>query len=725
MISRPHLVNLLHAGADCKLTLLSAPTGFGKTTMLAQWRAAEERNRPFAWVTLDAGDKDPVTLLAHVVEAVDRIEPGFGDHIQRLLRIGAVDLRGVVLPRLVHELGALARRIVVVLDDYHLLQGRRSNDLIALVLERLPEMVQIVISSRTEPPIPLGRLRASRDLVEIRSVELSFGREAAGRLLRATLGAELDRKYVEILLERTEGWPAGLYLAALSLKQATDMKAAISVFAGDDRHLVDYLTEEVGERQPPRLRRFLFRTSILERFSAPLCDAVTGEDDAAELLEDLERSNLFLVPLDERRQWYRYHRLFADLLRLDLRNSEPESIPSLHARAAAYYLKSGDFEDAVRHMLSSHDFRTVGELIARHWLTYMNQGRRATLRSWLAQVPEDEVISYPPLALVHAWISALTGDTAGFQRWLAVAESGIYVGSLPDGTTSLESGAAVVRAAFAFGHVQQTLDAARRALELEASPDSPWHAVVPGVLGYNLYWAGEGDESRRMLEESLRVGEDGALLPTARLLFTGFLALVEYDASHVARAERLALDAIDYADDHGLNVNGEVGVSHVVQGMVLASQGQLHRAAEQMERGIALRRLVGKHNGYPHALLAYAPIRQALGDRAGARALFQEASALIDGYEDPGRLLLGMRDRVERKLRLVPTRRGELGQDLSEQELRVLALLDRGLQRPQIADTLHLSVNTVKSHLRSIYRKLGASSREEALERARQRAVLL
>jgi LuxR family maltose regulon positive regulatory protein len=725
MIPRPHLVNLLNAGADCKLTLLSAPTGFGKTTLLAQWRAAESDNRPFAWVSLDAGDNDPVRLCTYVVEAVDRIEPGFGDDVRKLLRTGGVDFGNVMLPRLVNEIASLSRRIVIVFDDYHLLGRGSSNNVTSFIVEYLPETVQFVISTRTEPSVSLGRLRASRELAEIRAPDLAFGEEQASALMRATLGeGDLESEDLKILLAKTEGWPAGLYLAALSLRDVPDVSTSIRDFAGDDRHVVDYLTEEVVENQPPKLRRFLFRTSILERFCAPLCDAVTEEDDAAELLEDLERSNLFLVPLDERRQWYRYHHLFADLLQLDLQNSEPESIPSLHARAAAYYLKSGDLDEAVRHTLASRDFREVGELIARHWLKFLNQGRRVTLRSWLAQIPEDVVIGYPPLALVYAWISALTGDAAGFQRWLAVVESGSHVGPLPDGTTSLESGAAGVRAAFVFGDVQRTLDAARRALELETGPDSPWHAVVPGVLGYNLYWAGEGDESQRMLEEALWLGENSSLLPTARLLFMGFHALVEYDAGHVARAERFALDAIDYADVNGLIANYEVGVAHIVLGMVLASRRQLHRAAEQFEHGIALRRLVGKHNGYAHALLTYAPIRQALGDRSEARALFEQASTLIDEYEDPGQLLLSLRERTMRKLQLAPRIRGELGQELSSQELKILPLLDRGLSRQEIADSLHLSVNTVKSHIRSIYRKLGVRSREQALEQARQRALL-
>jgi LuxR family transcriptional regulator, maltose regulon positive regulatory protein len=723
-VPRPDLIKFLNAGSRCKLTLLSAPTGFGKTTLLTQWRAAEVDNRPFAWVTLDAGDQDPIRLCVYVVEAIDRVQPGFGDGMWRLLRTSGVDFKSTVLPRLVNELASLPRRIVVVFDDYHSLERGWADNPTNFVLEHLPDTVQFVISSRTEPSVPLGRLRASGQLAEIRAVDLAFGEEEAGVLLRATLGAELDREDLEILVRRTEGWSAGLYLAALSLRQAPDIRAAIYDFAGDDRHVVDYLTEEVLARQRPEVRRFLLRTSILEQFTAPLCDAVRGEGGSLGLLEELEQSNLFLVPLDEKREWYRYHNLFADLLRLELRNSEPKSLPVLHKRAASWYLEAGAVEDAVRHTLASRDFRVAGEMIARHWVTYLAHGRRETLRSWIAQIPEVEVMGYPPLALVQAWLSALGGEAAGFRRWLAVAENGSYDGRLPDGTTSLESGAAVVRSGFAFGDVRRTLEAARRASELEVSPESPWRAVVPGTLGYALYWAGEADESRRMLEESLRVGEDGSLPPTARLLFTGFLALVEYDAGRVAMAERLAVDAMDYADFRGLNTNPEGGVAHVVLGMVLASRRRLREAAQKMERGISFRRLVGEHNGYPHALLAYAPIRQALGDRAGARALFREASALIEGYEVPGRLHLDMRDRVERKLRLVSTRRGELGQDLSEQELRVVTLPGRGLQRPQIADILHLSVNTVKSHLRSVYRKLGASSREEAVDRARRLDLL-
>ena len=303
MISRPHLVTLLNSGADCKLTLLSAPTGFGKTTLLAQWRAAEEHNKPFAWVSLDAGDKDPVRLLTYVVEAVDRIEPGFGDGMRMLLRSGEVDFGNVVLPRLVNEIASLSRRIVVVFDDYDLLMKDGPNHLTSFIIEYLPETVQFVISTRTKPSISLGRLRASGGLVEIRGSDLAFGEEEAGALMRATLGrADVDSEDLRILLAKTEGWPAGLYLAALSLRDAPDVSTAIRDFAGNDRHVVDYLTEEVVERQPPKLRRFLFKTSILERFCAPLCDAVTGEDDAAELLKDIEQSNLFLVPLDEHRQ---------------------------------------------------------------------------------------------------------------------------------------------------------------------------------------------------------------------------------------------------------------------------------------------------------------------------------------------------------------------------------------------------------------------------------------
>ena len=535
LVFRPWLLDLLRTGSRRRLTLLSAPTGYGKTTLLAQWRESEE-TRQFAWISLDESDKDPMRLAACVVEAVDRVEPGFSEGFRGLLRNPGADFAGVVLPRLVSALAEIPREVVLVFEDYHLL-GRSSTDNPATyLLEHLPENVQIVISTQTEPRIPVGRLRASGDLVEVRAADLCFGQDSARALLRMAVGIDLSDANLKSLLDRTEGWPAGIYLAALALRRSSDPSQDIQNFSGSARHVADYLTEEVLERQLPKARRFLLRTSILDRFNASLCGAVADENDADELLGWLEHSNLFLIPLDDRREWYRYHHLFADLLQLELKNTEPDVVPELHKRAAAWYRDAGDVEAAVRHTLASGDYSGAGELIVRHWLTFLHEGRTGTLRSWISSMPEAAVARYSPLALVNAWLSAFEGDFAALGRWISVAENGSHDGPLPDGTASLESGVAVLRASYPFDGIRQGCEAGQRALELESAPDSPWASLVRAALGYSLYWAGEPEESRRMLEECLRLARASPTLPATSIIATGYLSLVEAEAGSTVRA---------------------------------------------------------------------------------------------------------------------------------------------------------------------------------------------
>ena len=703
--------------------MLSAPTGYGKTTLLVQWRASEEESRPFAWISLDKNHRDPMRLAAYVVEAVDRVEPGFGEDFRGLLRNPGADFAGVVLPRLVSGLAGIQRDTVLVFEDYHLLGSGLTGNPATYVLEHLPENVQLVISTRTEPRIPVGRLRASGDLVEVRAADLCFGQDSARTLLRMAVGIELSDADMNALLERTEGWPAGIYLAALALRRSSNPSQDIQNFSGSARHVADYLTEEVLERQLPKARRFLLRTSILDKFNASLCGAVADEENAGELLGWLERSNLFLIPLDDRREWHRYHHLFADLLQLELKNTEPDVVPELHKRAAAWYQDAGDIEAAVRHTLASGDYSGAGDLIVRHWLAFLHEGRTGTLRSWISSMPEAEFARYPPLALVNAWLSAFKGDFASLGRWISIAETGSHDGALPDGTASLESGVAVLRASYPFDGIRQGCEAGQRALELESSPDSPWASLVRAALGYSLYWAGEPEESRLMLEECLRLARVSPTLPATSMIATGYLSLVEAERGSMVRAEQLAREALDQTSAHGFDETHLAGTPRVTLGLILASEGLYKEAAEEFEHGIELVRHIGKNTAHPHALLVYAPTRLDLGDRAGARSLFEEARALVEKYQDPGLHLISMLDRTGRKLRF-SRRQAEPGQDLSEVEREVLDLLARELRRQEIADSLYLSINTVKSHLRSIYRKLGVSSREEAVENARKLGYL-
>ena len=323
-VERRVLISVLAATA-AKLILIEAPAGFGKTTLAAQWRASASEDRPFAWVSLDRGDDDPGRLWWYIVLALQQACPGLGgDEVRRALRAPIPDVTGEVIPLLVNEMAALGAPVVLVLDDYHLIKERSCHEQIAFLLLNLPPSAEIVLITRTDPPLPLARERAAGEMVEIRMGELRFTSAEAAALVHNVSGVELAEPDLALLLERTEGWPAGLYLAALSLRGHPAPSAFIREFTGDNRFIVDFLAEEVLSRQPSHIRQFLARTAILDRFCAPLCAAVAGSANAAEIIDVLERENLFLVPLDDNRQWHRYHHLFAQVLRGELTRTEPD-----------------------------------------------------------------------------------------------------------------------------------------------------------------------------------------------------------------------------------------------------------------------------------------------------------------------------------------------------------------------------------------------------------------
>src|SRR5215218_8749083 len=356
LIPRTDLQALLQTGLGAKLCLLDAPAGAGKTTLLAQWRATAGGGGRVAWVSLDEGDNDSTRFWTYVVEALRTVEPDMGADALDALRHPSADLHRAVLPGLLNELSAAGSPLFLVLDDYHLITSQACHQALAFFLDHLPAGVHLVLSGRTDPPLPLSRMRVSGDMAEIRVGDLQFTGEEALELLNGAMGLQLAADDVERLVERTEGWAAGLYLAGLSLRGRQDPSAFIAAFHGENRHIADYLGEEVLARQPDAIRTFLLHTSILERLSGPLCDAVLETQGSARLLQELEHSNLFLVPLDDRRQWYRYHHLFAQLLRLELGASEPAQLPLLHQRAAAWHRQAGNLDEAIGHASAAGDF---------------------------------------------------------------------------------------------------------------------------------------------------------------------------------------------------------------------------------------------------------------------------------------------------------------------------------------------------------------------------------
>jgi len=363
LIERTALIEILSAEPSRKLTLLSAPAGWGKTTLLAQWASGADDRRRRGWVSLDASDNDPARFWTCAIAALRNASPGVAPRAFELIKMGA-DIRQVVLPTLLDELAAIDYQIALILDDYHVVENRTVHEQVGFVVDRMPQTFQLVIATRSDPMLPLARLRARGDLLELRAEQLRFQAGEAADLLDGVLGVTLTDAQVQLLFRRTEGWAAGLHLAGLSLTGRTDAAAFIETFAGDNRHIVDFLMAEVLDGQPPDLRSFLLRTSVLGRLSGALCDAVLETSGSASVLEKIERENLFVVPLDMSRHWYRYHQLFGELLRTELRRSEPDLVADLHRRAATWFEAEGLVDEAERHLVAGGDMARSAELIA-------------------------------------------------------------------------------------------------------------------------------------------------------------------------------------------------------------------------------------------------------------------------------------------------------------------------------------------------------------------------
>jgi LuxR family maltose regulon positive regulatory protein len=722
LIPRVDLLSLLQASLQLKLCLVEAPAGFGKTTLLAQWRAVAGGGR-VAWVSLDEGDNDPTRFWVYLVEALRSVEPGVGAAALEALRRPRADPYRAVLPGLLNELSRIGSPLVLVLDDYHLIANRAIHQTLTFFLDHLPSTVHLVLATRVEPPLPVPRMRARGELAELRVADLQFTGEEALALLNGSMGLQLAAADVARLMERTEGWPAGLYLAGLSLRGRQDASAFIAAFQGDNRHVADYLSAEVLERQPTKVREFLLRTSVLKRLCGPLCDAVLEADGSAELLVELERSNLFLVPLDDRREWYRYHQLIAQLLCLELASREPALLATLHRRAAGWHRQAGNLDEAIGHASAAGDFTEAASLIARHWLTYWRRGQRATVARWLDTLPDEAIMANPPVAYVSAWIRGYSGASKQqAERWLNAVKPDGYEGSLPDGVSSLAFGANLARAALVFDDLGRSAAAGRRALELAGPKSLPFWWMAQSALGHALYLSGQAAETQPELEELVR-RVPAATQPVAVVLALAVLSLLAGDQDDDGTAMALARRAVATADSQGLSAEPMCGIAYAALGLALARQGQLAQAQVQLERALELVGIDSMRVQRAFTLLLLAPVRRGRGDLAGARALVEQARELIERFADPGSLPV-LLEQVERTLARTPRRRVEAAAPLTERELVVLRLLPTRLSTREIGQELSVSVTTVRSQVQAIYRKLEVSTRAEAVARAREDGLI-
>ena len=714
-VVRERLFERLRDGRGLRLSLVACPAGFGKSTLLAAWREREARRRPAAWVSLDEGDDDAVVLWSHVIEALCRVCPGL-PHEALAAMVASAPVLEVVLPRLVNEL-AEQGELVLVLDDFHRLSSPTARASIAWFVEHVPSTLQVVISTRTDPALPLGALRAHGQLLELRADELRFTGHEADAFLNGGLELGLAAADVDLLVARTEGWPAGIYLAALSLAGKADKHALVAAFDGTSAHVVDFLSSEVLGGYEPELQRFMLHTSVLERLCAPLCDALLEGAASAGALESLARSNLFLIPLDDRREWFRFHHLFAQILRLELERREPGTAPALHRRAFEWHSASGTTDEAIHHALAARAYAEAADLIAETWVHYANAGRTQSVLDWLGRYPDELLRDDARLLVVQAWVLAMRGREADMRAAVARArELGqLASGPLPDGFSSLESSLALLGATFAWGDVSAVREHGARWSELERA-DSPWRPVLTWALGWAHYCDGDLDGAERWLRETAEIA------PPADQWIVGIAAIADLSLIAGMRGRRddqrrLAAEADTLARERGLLDAIEDGEVHTARGMWLAAEGRHEEARPELEQGVFLRRLWGQPLDLIDGLVSLAPTVAALGDARRAADLLAEAESLAAGCRDPG--ALPARVAAARAAAAPPN-----GDELSGRELTILRCLAGPLSEREIGRELYLSFNTVHSHVKAVYRKLGVSSRAEAVERARSERLI-
>jgi LuxR family maltose regulon positive regulatory protein len=648
VVRRPRLKERLNRGAESKLTLVSAPAGFGKTTLLAAWLAdASDGGCAAAWLSLDQADNHPTSFWTYLVAALQTVAPQVGAGALSLLQSPQPSIE-MVLATLLNELNGLPNEVVLVLDDYHVVDARDVQDGMLFLLDHLPPRLHLVIASRADPAFPLARLRARGELVEIRAADLRFTPDEAAAYLNQVMGLDLAARDLAALEERTEGWIAALQLAALSLQGRDDVAGFIAGFAGDDRYIVDYLVEEVLQRQPEAVRGFLLQTSILDRLSAPLCNAVTGQDGGKARLEALERANLFVVPLDDRRRWYRYHHLFADVLRAHLTDEQPDHVPELHRRASEWYEQNGERPEAIRHALAARAFGRAADLVELAWPALRRTRQEATLRGWLAALPDDLLRCRPVLSNAYAGVLLASGELEGVEahlrdaeRWLDTTADRAGMRERPDALSGgmvvvddeefrrLPGSIAVHRAglALALGHVAETESYARRALDLAPEEDHLGRGGAAALLGLAAWTSGDLETAHRTYAAGMagvrRAGHISDTLGSAIAL-----ADIRLAQGRLREAMRTYEHALQLATEQGEPILR--GTADMYVGM-----SELHRERDDLPaatQALLRSQELGEHTGLPQNRyrwrVAMARIREAQGDLDGALDLLHEAERL-------------------------------------------------------------------------------------------------
>ena len=642
-VTRSRLLGQLDAGLHHKLIIISAPAGFGKSTLVSEWIAS--RKRPAAWLSLDENDNDATRFLRYCIEALRTISLNLGAGILDALQSSQIPSTESILTALVNEITSIPNDFTLVLDDYHLTDSKSVDDALAFLIEHLPPQMHLIITTREDPSLPIPRLRARNQLTEIRAADLRFTPSEAAEFLNQVMGLNLAANEVTTLETRTEGWIAGLQLAALSMKGQEDVHGVIQAFAGDHRYIVDYLVEEVLRRQPESIRNFLLETSILDRLSGSLCDAVTNQTESKSKLEQLQRGNLFLIPLDDKREWYRYHHLFADVLRMHLTAERSNQVSTLHTRASEWYEQNNLTADAIRHALAGEDLERTAKLIERV-LPVMRQSRQEpTLLGWLKTLPDELFHTHPVLNVHYIGILMQNGQFEGVEsrlrdveQWLGTPEetrtSLIYVDELE--FQRLPSSIAMYRAAIALaqGDTVNSIKYASKVLELAHEDDDFPRGAASSLLGLASWTDGDLETAYQMFSSGMSHLRKVEFISD---VIGGSVTLADIRIIQGRLREAMSIfeRGLQLATKKGVPALRGAADMHVGMSDIFREQNDLNIAEQNLLKSNELGELNGLPKNPYRWRVAMARIRESQGDLDEALELLNEAEPLYVGDFSP------------------------------------------------------------------------------------------
>ena len=720
LVIRQRLIDHLNEGLLGKLTLVSTPAGFGKTTLIANWGSQLTQDQ-MCWLSLDEQDNDSMRFLAYLVAAMKTAVSNFGQSLQVVLQSPQAPSRKAIWGLLANEFAQLERDIVLVLDDFHLIQNEAIHQTVEFLLNQELPRLHVVLATRVDPPLPLARFRARGQMTELRAADLRFAPDEITPFLNEIMALSLSDRQIETLASRTEGWAAGLQMAALSIKGKIHIDEFIADFGGSHRFVLDYLTEEVVHGLPNDWQQFILQTVLLNRLSGPLCTAVTGQSNSQQILETLEENNLFLTPLDDERIWFRYHHLFADVMRHRLQRTMPDDIPNLHIRAAKWFGQNDFHDEAIDHALAANEYQLAAEIINEQALAMLMMGNLSTLQSWLNRLPEQIVQKKARLILYRIWTVLLS--TQNVQRLSPqidlVEEIAVQRGDIDE----LRGDVAAVRAylALRLGDLETAVSEAEKAIEWLHPNNYPVKSVMAFVLGWVYEMQQNIPQAIIAMQDAFQLAERAGNLNTAvsALCAIGDLQLRQGD---VLQSERTFNEAMQMGTGRNGKLMPIAAPAHAGLAKIRLAQGDFENGRFFATNGLDLAEQWDNADSRISNSLLLAQIEHEAGNHKQAFAALEKARQVIS-TQQPMPTLAAWFEACEVQIFASPTSQSaqsELVEPLTEREIEVLQQIAAGLSNQAISDKLIIALGTVKAHTASIYGKLGVRSRTQAVARAQE-----